>query len=119
MKKSYKPLAMTALRNRIHKINPNLVVELRNVRVNGNLFGCSGFITDPETGHVVYVNTDHNHGTMYDRALYRTAKDTKDFTGGRNHTSDYDGLAQAAVDLLRRSGEPMFVAEKTLIATKV
>jgi hypothetical protein len=94
-------LAMTKLKNRILAIDPTLVVELRNIRVNGVLFGCSGFITDPATNRIVYVNTDHNHGTRWNQPYYRTAKSTRDYTGGQNHFTTYDKLAALAVALVK------------------
>jgi hypothetical protein len=94
-------LAMTKLKNRILAIDPDLVVELRNIRVNGVLFGCSGFITDPRSGRIVYVNTDHNHGTRWDQPYYRTATSTRDYTGGQNHFTTYAKLPALAVALLK------------------
>jgi hypothetical protein len=91
-------LAATKLRNQLRRIDPFLVVELKNVRVNRALFGCSGFVTDGTNW--VYVNTDHNHGTNT-RALYRTATGPKDYTGGRNRYADYGSIAEAVVDLLQ------------------
>lgn len=89
----------TKTKNRILDIDDTLIVELRNVRVNGALFGCSGFITNPRTGRVVYINTDHNHHTVRE-ALYRTAKDNKDYTGGQNNFAGFDEIAEKAVALL-------------------
>lgn len=89
------------LRNAIKRIDPTLKVELRNVRVNGQAMGCAGFITNETTGRIVYVDTDHNHGLSYDKALYRTAAHNKDYSGGRNHFSDWDGLAAAVVALVK------------------
>jgi hypothetical protein len=96
-----RPLLAVKLRNELLALNPDLQVQLRNVDINGVKMGCSGFITDPATEQVVYLNTDHNHGTSYDRAYYRTARDTKDYRGGTNHFSDYASLAQNAVALLK------------------
>lgn len=96
-----RPLLAVKLRNEILALNPDLQVHLRNVDVNGTKMGCSGFITDPGTGAAVYLNTDHNHGTSYDHAYYRTARDTKDYRGGTNHFSDYASLARNAVALLK------------------
>ena len=97
----FKPLLATKLKNQITAIDPVLIVTIKNVSVNGVKFGCSGFITDPRTGKHVYVNTDHNHRTNT-KALYRTAKSTRDYTGGVNHTAAYEDLAQAAVNLLTK-----------------
>lgn len=87
------------LRNQLLAIRPTLKVELKNVRINGVLQGCSGFVTDPATGRVVYVSTDRNHGTI-STALVRTAKHTKDYTGGCNQFAAWADVAQDAVDLL-------------------
>lgn len=92
-------LASVKLRNQLLAIDPTLTVSLRNVRVNGALFGCTGFVTG-RNGAVVYVNTDHNHGTRVNRPLYRTATDTRDYTGGRNMTATNDTLAAAVVALI-------------------
>jgi hypothetical protein len=94
-----KPLLATKLKNQITAIDAVLIVNLRNVSVNGVKFGCSGFIYDPRTDRTVYVNTDHNHHTNT-RALYRTAQHHKDYTGGVNHFASYADVAQAAVTLL-------------------
>lgn len=95
-----KALASTKLRNQILALNPEAVVTLKNVRVNGALFGCNGFVSTPDGSKHVYVCTDHNHGLSYDKALYRTAKHTKDYTGGSNNFSKYASLAESVVDLL-------------------
>ena len=87
------------LRNQLHAIRPTLVVELKNVRVNGILQGCSGFVTDPATGRVVYVSTDRNHGTV-STALVRTALHNRDYVGGRNQFAQWDDTASMAVRLL-------------------
>ncbi|MCB5280465.1 hypothetical protein [Arthrobacter sp. ES1] len=96
-----KALLATKLRNELLAIKSDLQVQLRNVDVNGIKMGCSGFITDPATGRVVYVNTDHNHGTNFDRAYFRVAREAKDYRGGRNHFSGYTELADAAAELLK------------------
>lgn len=101
------------LRNEIHALRPELVVELKNIRINGTLQGCSGFVTDPATGVVVYVSTDRNHGTV-STALYRLARHNKDYTGYRNHFAQWQDLAQGVVDMLTRttSMEPFEVVER-------
>jgi hypothetical protein len=96
---------MTKLRNQLLKLQPDLVVKLRNVRINGALMGCSGFVIDPGSGRIVYVNTDHNHGTRPNDAFYRTAESDSDYTGGRNRFSTYDELPSKVVELLGKPGE--------------
>lgn len=92
-------LASVKLRNQLLAIDPTLTVELRNVRVNGVLFGCTGFVTG-RNGAVVYVSTDHNHGLNTNRPLYRTARDNRDYTGGPNKFSTNDNLAADVVALI-------------------
>ena len=101
-----KPYTSRKLRNDLRRIDPSLDVQIRPVSVNGVPFGCSGFVTDPATGTVVYVRVDHNHGRDYDRALYRTAERLDDYSGGRNHLCAYSDLAQNIVGLLR-SDDPL------------
>lgn len=96
-------LAMTKLRNAVKRIDPGIVTDLRNIRINGMLKGCSGFFTDPTTQRTVYVNTEEAHRSG--DALLRTVTGTKDFTGGRNRFEARADLPQAIVDLLRSSKE--------------
>jgi hypothetical protein len=93
---------MTKVKNRLKALRPDLVPTLHNERVNGALLGCSGFITDPATGRVVYISTDNNHGTVRE-ALYRTAKSTRDYTGGRNHFCPFGWIVENAIELLDAS----------------
>lgn len=87
-------LLMTKLKNQLLAIDPTLTVALKNDRVNGKAQGCYGFVTSA-AGKVVYVHTSSDH------VYCRTAKSTKDFTGGRNQSSDNASIAQDVVDLLR------------------
>ena len=92
---------VTKLKNRLKALDPALdLTKLKNVRVNGELMGASGFVTNPANGAIVYVNTDHNHGTSMDNALYRRAQHLRDFTGERNNFASYADLPQEVVDLL-------------------
>lgn len=96
-----RPILSTKLKNRLLNLNPNLTVALKNVRINGEAMGCTGFVTDNASGKVVYISTDHNHFTST-QALYRTAQHTEDYTGGRNQycTYDTDEVAYHVTDLL-------------------
>lgn len=93
-------LAMTKLKNALIKIDPALTIELKNIRINEQLQGCSGFVTSPATGKIAYVSTDVNHGTSRD-ALYRTAESTSDFRGGVNRFASYDDLPRAVVEIVK------------------
>lgn len=92
-------VSMTKVKNALKRDHPGLVPKLSNIRINGQLQGCSGFITDPATEQVVYISTDVNHGTS-SQALYRVAKHARDFTGGRNHFCDVGDIVACAVGLL-------------------
>lgn len=72
------------------------VVALKNIAVNGDKRGCSGFVS--LHGVHVYVNTEKCGGLGY---LYRTAQHVKDYTGGVNRwAKDIDGLVRGVNELL-------------------
>ena len=83
----------TKLKNRF---TPAHAVALKNIRVNADVRGCSGFIS--LHGVHVYVNTEKCGALGY---MYRTAAHTKDYTGGVNRwAKDLDGLARGVNELL-------------------
>lgn len=94
-------VSMTKFKNRLKSQRPDLVPHVSNIRINGQLQGCSGFVEDPSTGRVVYFSIDVNHGTN-PWAYYRNAAHTKDYTGGRNHRCemDADAVIKGIVGLL-------------------
>jgi hypothetical protein len=83
----------TKLKNRF---TPAHAVALKNIAVNGDKRGCSGFIS--LHGVHVYVNTEKCGGLGY---MYRTAQHLKDYTGGVNRwAKDIDGLVRGVNELL-------------------
>lgn len=55
------PLSATKLRNALKRrarSTDNLDISIKNVRINGQLRGCSGFITNSDTGAIAYVNVE-------------------------------------------------------------
>jgi len=90
------------LRNELNALRSGLTIELKNVRINGVLQGCTGFVTDDATGNIIYVSTDRNHGTV-STALYRTAAHTRDYTGGHNNFALFENLAAEVVAMLDRT----------------
>lgn len=71
-------------------------VALKNISVNGNKRGCSGFIKRGDA--IVYVNTEVLGGGY----LYRTAAHMKDYSGGVNrYAKDLAGLVYGVNQLLR------------------
>lgn len=69
---------------------------LKNVAVNGDKRGCTGFIQRGDK--IVYVNTEVLGGGY----LYRTAAHMKDYTGGVNrYARDLDSLVAGINQLLK------------------
>lgn len=76
-----------------------LEFSLRNININGDKRGCSGFITNPANGVTVYIDTEaiKPFGLMY-----RYAKDNKDFTGCSNQwRKTFDEYITGIVQALR------------------
>ena len=72
------------------------IVALKNINVNGDKRGCSGFIS--LNGAHVYVNTEKLGSLGY---MYRTAEHTKDYNGGVNRwAKDIDALTRGVNELL-------------------
>ena len=94
-------VSMTKVKNALKRARPDLVPHISNIRINGQLQGCSGFVEDPATGRIVYFNADVNHGTSRE-AYIRNAKHLKDYTGGRNRfcPMDADEIISAVIELL-------------------
>lgn len=83
----------TKLRNRF---SSGHYVALKNVSVNGDKRGCTGFIS--VAGAIVYVNTEPCGSLGY---MYRTAEHMKDYTGGVNRWArDLDSLVAGVNQLL-------------------
>jgi len=84
----------TKLRNRFLSTH---TVALKNISVNGDKRGCSGFIARGD--RIVYVNTEPCGSLGY---MYRTAKHFKDYTGGVNQwAKDLDSLVHGIDTLLK------------------
>jgi len=84
----------TKLKNRF---TPAHAVALKNIAVNGDKRGCSGFVS--LHGVHVYVNTEKCGSLGY---MYRTATHTKDYHGGVNRwAKDIDALARGVNQLLK------------------
>lgn len=83
----------TKLKN---QFTPAHQVHLKNISVNGDKRGCSGFIQRGDA--IVYVNTEVLGGGY----LYRTAAHLKDYTGGVNrYARDLAGLVAGINQLLK------------------
>ena len=85
-------LLATKLKNQFSSVHQ---VHLKNISVNGDKRGCSGFIS--LGGVIVYVNTEVLGGGY----LYRTAKHLKDYSGGVNrYARDLPSLVAGVNQLL-------------------
>jgi hypothetical protein len=83
----------TKLKN---QFTPAHQVHLKNISVNGDKRGCSGFIQRGDA--IAYVNTEVLGGGY----LYRTAAHLKDYSGGVNrYAKDLDSLVAGINSLLR------------------
>lgn len=84
----------------------NLSYDINNIVVNGIKRGCSGFVTNNDTGSCVYINTEKScYQPLKDKCLYRYAKDNKDYSSnslknGQNKFCEDKLLAQNIVNLL-------------------
>lgn len=85
-------------------------VKLKNILHDGQKRGCSGFITNKETGKVCYLSTElffnggSGSGLWNDKnkaVVMRTAKDIKDFKGGINVFIPVEKIVETAIELTR------------------
>ena len=82
----------TKLKNLITKVSKDkdmdLQFYLKNILVNGQKRGCSGFVKNKKNGLIVYVDTEGSVLSSLKNYMYRYADDIKDFTGYRNRWCD-------------------------------
>ena len=85
-------LLSTKLKNLIAKVSKDkdmdLEFYLKNILVNGQKRGCSGFVRNKKNGLIVYVDTERSVLKKKKNYMYRYADDVKDFTGYRNRWCD-------------------------------
>ena len=85
-------ISCVKVRNRFTKMYPELETQLKNIRVNRELRGCSGFIFNPSTEKYVYIFTDVDPGGPAVKERY-----LGDGRRGRNHfADDLDSLVHNA-----------------------
>lgn len=81
-------LLSTKLKNLIIKASTDkdmdLEFHLKNILINGEKRGCSGFIVNKINGLIIYVNTEGSVLSSLKNYMYRYADSLKDFTGYRN-----------------------------------
>ena len=90
-----------------HAGDMNLQFTLKNIIVNGEKRGCSGFIRNLDNGSVVYTTTEESCASWL-TFLYRRADDEKDYGSRRWYNQwtkrkDLDELAECICRLLAQS----------------
>lgn len=105
-------LLVVKFRNQLHRLNPALQVDMKNIGINGVARGCYGYITDPATGLVVEVDTKESYcvrGRGKSGVIYRGVwkNDEGRFVTGVNQWTSEDTIAAEIVQAFRepeRSG---------------
>ena len=98
------PLLAVKLRNQIRKLDPALEVDLKNVRLRGMNQGCEGYITDPHTGRVIYVDTEALLHPILGGAMWRAVATKSHVTtpgGSRKYYSKEERLARDIVEAFK------------------
>ena len=95
----------TKLKNAInaHSNGMDLTFTLKNISINGEKRGCSGFIRNNANGSVVYVNTETTPRADL-RYMYRYANHEQDYNGYHNRwAKTIDELASAICTCLHKT----------------
>ena len=104
-----KPILMTKVKNAIKKKQAEECLYqfyLKNIKVNNEKRGCSGFIKNRETGSTVYINTESTGLSWMEPFMYRYANDSSDYTGYRNrYAKTFDELVDAIISLTAKRPE--------------
>ena len=93
-----------ALKKANNKYNYPLKIEIKNILINGQKRGCSGFVTNTNNGSCVYVNTEPvSYGQL--GIMYRYANNNKDYAGYHNRwvENKVDSLAKNVIELLKET----------------
>ena len=94
------------LRTEAQSRGMELEFHLKNISINGVQKGCSGHVVNKANGSCVYVTTEESvYGPLQGRAMYRLAKDAKDYSSnglanGYNRWIKFEDVAIAVVHLL-------------------
>ena len=89
-------ISIVKVRNILKKNGITDVVG-KNIRINGQLRGCCGFVTCPDekgNGKIVYFDTELTSFPNNGRILCRYAKSTNDFVGELNRYCDFKNLGR-------------------------
>ena len=95
----------SAIKKQNQETNYDLEFFLKNILINGQKRGCSGFIKNKGNGSCVYVTTEKLGYTPL-HYMYRYADNEKDFRGYHNRwtqTFKSEELAREIVNLLEKT----------------
>lgn len=67
-----------------------------DIKINYGFYYFYGFFTS-KTGQIYYFNSSDVRHFGYNRLMYRTAKDYKDYTGGMNQYINVDNLREMKI----------------------
>lgn len=107
-----KPILQLKLKNMLN--DQDYMFNLRNISINGQKTGCSGYIYNPMTGLVLYVNTEKSVASWLKETMVRYVsfkeKNEKDFskskfTNGTENVNvfcDRDELASTIIKMLEK-----------------
>lgn len=71
---------------------------LKDIKINGKVFGCKGFIRDKKTNLCVFVNTD-NAAKQY---TFRYAENIMDYQGLRHrYAKEISDMVKEIIDMLK------------------
>lgn len=104
----------TKLKNALNKQGGEMPLQftLKNITINGEKRGCSGFVRNLANNTVVYINTEESCLSNL-HYMYRYADHEKDYTGYRNRwANSLDELAEATINLLKKS--PQMVNDRRI-----
>jgi hypothetical protein len=96
-KGEFLPIARREFKNLAKKLGAELTFR-------GNYFEYSAFFKKSDKCIYVHIGDVRYNigGNWYDKVLYRTAKDEKDYSGGANYYCSYDKLESEMNDLFDR-----------------
>lgn len=101
-------LTARKVKGRIKKLQPDYEFYLKDIRINGVLRGCSGFVRNPSNDSIIYVNTEgSSYSPLSNKFMYRAAKSLKDYTGGINRWALKDDVAGPIISLLDKGTNPV------------
>jgi len=89
---------------KLFKQSSHFSFALRNISINGQKRGCSGFILNKLTGKVAYITTEPFWdgglwGNLSQSIMMRTAKHIKDYSGGNNQWLSFESIFEFAEQL--------------------